>query len=71
MQRVVQLLQRLGFIQILEKCQLEPSEKFTHLGQGFNMQDMTVRQGASDQDPGIHGCLLPCIQKCDEAIGTD
>ena len=41
-QRVVQLLQRLGFILSLEKCQLEPTQEFTHLGLVFNTQNMTL-----------------------------
>ena len=41
-QRVVQLLQRLGFVLSLEKCQLEPTQEFTHLGLLFSTQNMTL-----------------------------
>ena len=41
-QRVVQLLQKLGFVLILEKCQLEPTQEFTHWGLVFNTQNMTL-----------------------------
>ena len=40
--RVAQLLQRLESVLSLEKCQLEPTQKFTHLGLDFNTQDMTL-----------------------------
>ena len=35
-QRVVELLQILGFVLSLEKCQLEPTQEFTHLGLVLN-----------------------------------
>ena len=41
-QRVVQLLQRLGFVLRWEKCQLEPTQEFTHLGFMFNTQNMSL-----------------------------
>ena len=40
--RVVHLLQRLGFVLRLEKCQLEPTEEFTHLCLVFNTQNMAL-----------------------------
>ena len=41
-QRVVQLLQKLGFVQNLEKCQFEPTHEFTPLDLVFNTQNMTL-----------------------------
>ena len=41
-QKVVQLLQKLGFVLSLEKCQLEPNQEFTHLGLVFNTQNTTL-----------------------------
>ena len=41
-QRVVQLLQRLGSVLSLEKCQLQPTQEFTYLGLVFNTQNMTL-----------------------------
>ena len=41
-QRVVQLLQRVGFVLSLETCHLEPTQEFTHLGLVFNTQNMTL-----------------------------
>ena len=41
-QRVGQLLQRLGFVLSLEKCQSEPTQEFTHLGLVFNIKNMTL-----------------------------
>ena len=41
-QKVVQLLQKLGFVLSLEKCQLEPTQEFTHLGLVINTQNMTL-----------------------------
>ena len=43
-QRVVQLLLKLGFMLILEKCQLEPTQEFTHLGLVFNTNDRALSQ---------------------------
>ena len=40
--RVVQLLQKLGFVLSLKKSQLEPTQEFTHLGLVFNTQNMTL-----------------------------
>ena len=40
-QRVVQLLQRLGFMLSLEKCQLELTQEFTHLVLVFSIQNVT------------------------------
>ena len=41
-QRVVWLLQKLGFVLSLEKCQLESTQEFTHLGLVFNTQNRTL-----------------------------
>ena len=41
-QKVVQLLHRLGFMLILKKCQLEPTQECTHLGLVLNTQNITV-----------------------------
>ena len=41
-QSVVQLLERLGFMLSLEKCQLEPTQEYTYLGLVFNTWNMTL-----------------------------
>ena len=41
-QRATQLIQKLGFVLSPEKCQLEPTQEFTHFGLVFNIQNMTL-----------------------------
>ena len=52
-QRVAQLQERLGFVLSLEKCWLEPTQKFMLLGTGFHHTGHYLttaqRQGASDK----------------------
>ena len=40
-QRVL-LLQRMGFMLSLTKCQLKPTQEFTHMGLVFNTQNITL-----------------------------
>ena len=40
--KVVQFLQRLGFMLNLEKCKLQPTQEFTYLGLVLNTQSITL-----------------------------
>ena len=71
-QMVVQLLQKLGFVLSLEKCQLEPTQEFTHLGLVFNTHNMTVTspvQGPNNKGTDSQSGFLLYMQRGDEALG--
>ena len=61
-QRLVQFLQRLGFVLSLEKCQLEPTQEFTLLCLVFNTQNitfslpqvLTMKDQAAKWPPPLH-----------------
>ena len=73
-QRVVQLLQKLGFVLSLEKCQLESNQEFT-LGSGVWQTEYNLvtspGQGPGNKGPGSQSILLCHMQRHNEATGLD